>query len=217
MANRTLPAYTLHEERANCCTHGIGFFLAIGGLVALSVFAAARAEMWSTISVIVYGITLVLLYATSTSYHATKNRRIKKVFRLLDHSAIYIFIAGCYTPLMLVVLHGELGFAMTGLVWSVAIVGVIVTILFMERMKNMAVLLYVAMAGIVMFVIKPLAIALPSSGLFLLLGSGLAYGVGLIFYLVDRIPYNHALWHVCVLVGSVAHFTCVFKHVLLNQ
>ena len=166
---------------------------------------------------VVYGVSLVLLYATSTSYHAIKNQRIKKIFRMLDHSMIFLFIAGCYTPLMLVALHGTMGFAITGLVWCAAVAGVVITVFFMDKMKNTAVLLYVAMALIILFVMEPLAVVLPTSGLYCLLGSGIAYLIGVAFYLLDRIPFNHAIWHICVLVGTASHFACVFRYVLEFQ
>lgn len=202
------------EEVMNAVTHGIGTVLAIVGLVLLTVFAYFHGDIWHIISFSIYGTTLVLLYLASTLYHSFTNERIKYILKIFDHAAIYLLIAGTYTPFMLVPLHGKLGWTILGLVWGFALVGIIFQIFFVRRFKFIATMCYVLMGWFIIVAIKPLIAALPAIGMGWLVIGGLFYTFGTIFYLWHKLPYNHAIWHLFVLAGSISHFIAVFFYVL---
>jgi hemolysin III len=210
MNDADAPRYSFGEEIANSITHGLGWLLSLGGLAALVTFAALTGGALRVVSCAVFGATLVTLYAASTLYHALTSRRAKRVFRVLDHSAIFLLIAGTYTPLALVALGGAWGWTLFGCVWFLAVVGVLLNTLAHNRWRWLSITLYLAMGWLVVVAIKPLVAALTPSALALVVGGGLAYTSGLAFYGWKKLPYSHAVWHVFVLAGSVLHYFAVF-------
>ena len=202
------------EEVMNAVTHGIGTVLAVAGLILLILFAYRYGSVWHVVSFSIYGITLVLLYLASTLYHSFTNERVKYILKIVDHSAIYLLIAGTYTPFMLVPLHGTLGWTILWLVWGFAVAGIIFQIFFVKRFKFMATMCYVFMGWFIVVAIKPLIATLAAAGMIWLVVGGLFYTFGTVFYLWKKLPYNHAIWHLFVLAGSISHFIAVFFYVL---
>ncbi len=201
--------YSLGEEIANSVTHGLGAVLSIVGLVALIVLASRAGDARHIVSATVFGAALVLLYLSSTLYHALTAPRAKRVFKTLDHAVIYLLIAGTYTPFTLLVLRGRTGWMLFALVWALAIGGVVLEALWLDRSRLLSVLLYVAMGWVVVFFARPLSAALPGAVLGALVIGGVTYTLGTIFYSLKRVPYMHAVWHVFVLAGSAFHFAAV--------
>lgn len=202
------------EEVVNAITHGIGTLLAVAGLVLLTVFAYLYGDMWHVISSSIYGTTLVLLYLASTLYHSFTNERVKYIFKIIDHSAIYLLIAGTYTPFTLIPLHGTLGWTVFGLVWGLAVLGITLKVFFVGRFKLISTMCYVFMGWFIIFAIKPLIATVPTLGIVWLMIGGLFYTLGTIFYLWHKLPYHHAIWHLFVLAGSISHFIAVFFYVI---
>ena len=209
-----VPRDSPGEEIANSLIHGLGAVLAIGGLAVLTTFASLRGDAWHVVSCSVFGATLVLLYTASTLYHGIQLPRAKAVLRRLDHSAIYLLIAGTYTPLLLVNLRGAWGWSLFGVIWGLAVAGIVLRMTPLSRLPAVAVLLYVIMGWAVVVATKPLIHAVAPGGLLLLLLGGLAYTGGLAFYGWRRLPYSHAVWHGFVLAGSVLHFFAVLFYVI---
>jgi hemolysin III len=206
--------YTLGEEIANSLTHGLGTALAIAALVILVAFAALSDDGYKLASAIVYGITLVLLYAASTLYHALPQPGVKHLFKILDHCSIYLLIAGTYTPFCLVTLRDANGWWLFGVIWGVAMAGIALEAFWVDRPRWISALLFLGMGWLVVTSIGPLADNLAPGGLWLLVAGGLAYTVGTVFYVLERIHYMHAVWHLWVLVGSVLHFLAVLLYVM---
>ena len=202
------------EEVMNAVTHGIGALLAVIGLVLLTVFAYLYGEIWHVLSFSIYGTTLVLLYLASTLYHSFTNEKLKYQFKILDHSAIYLLIAGTYTPFTLVPLHGVLGWTIFGIVWGLAMLGILLKVFFVGRFKVVSTLCYILMGWLIVLAIKPLVATVAASGIIWLIAGGLFYTFGTVFYLWNKLPYNHAIWHLFVLAGSISHFIAVFFYVL---
>ncbi len=207
--------YSPREEIANGLIHGIGILLSIIGLAVLVGFASARGSAVDIVSGSVFGATLIMVYTTSTLYHAVSQPRAKQVLRKLDHIAIFLLIAGTYTPFTLSAIGGHLGWTLFTLIWSLAVLGIVFELTFLRRWTWLAVGLYLVMGWIGIIAVKPLAAALDSGGLALLLAGGAAYTLGVIFYLWRRLPYSHAIWHVFVLIGSALHFLAVLFHIVL--
>lgn len=205
--------YSLGEEIANSITHGVGGLLAIGGLAVLTTFAALRGNAWHVVACSIFGATMVVLYTISTLYHGIQHRRAKAVLRVLDHSAIFLLIAGTYTPFTLVNLRGPWGWSLFGTIWGLAALGIVFQIGLLRR-PIVSVALYVAMGWTVLIALRPLLGAVAPGGLALLVGGGLAYTVGIVFYAWRRLPYGHAVWHLLVLAGSVLHFFAVLFYVV---
>lgn len=205
--------YSDGEELASSLIHGVGIVLSIVGLATLAAFAARAGDPRHLASVCVYGATLILLYTASTLYHSVPGERVKPVLRLLDHAAIFLLIAGTYTPLTLITLHGAWGWSLFAIVWTLAFAGIALEL---RRVRHRGVMaaLYVGMGWVGVVAIKPLMASLPAGGLWLLFGGGIAYTLGVPFYLWKRLPYNHALWHAFVLLGSVLQFFAVLCFVL---
>ncbi len=206
--------YTPHEEIANSITHGIGVLLSIAGLAVLVTFASSRGDIWHIVSCSIYGVTLILLYAASTLYHSIPITRIKGLLRTLDHSAIYLLIAGTYTPFMLVNLRGPWGWSLFGTIWAIALLGIILKTTTFGRLPGISLGFYLVMGWIVVIAIKPLITNLDRGGLELLVLGGLAYTGGVIFYLWEKLPYSHAIWHLFVLAGSAFHFFAILFYVI---
>jgi hemolysin III len=209
-----LPLYTVGEEIAHAVTHGLGLVLSLGGLATLVVMATLRGNAWHVIGSAVFGVTLVLLYAASTLYHGVRSPRAKSVFRRIDHSAVFLLIAGTYTPFTLVNLRGSLGWTLLALVWGLALLGVALHATIPRRARWFSVPLALAMGWMVVIAFEPLVRSVHPDGLLLMAAGGLAYTLGVVFYAWRRLPYNHAVWHVCVLAGSACHFSCVLGYVI---
>jgi len=202
------------EELANAVTHGIGLLVSIAGLVLLVVFSALRGDVWHVVSCSIYGSTLVLLYNFSMLYHAMGQGRTKRVFQILDHSAIFMLIAGTYTPFVLVTLRGGWGWALFGVVWGLCVVGIVCEVALSEKFRLIVVPIYLGMGWLVVIALRPLLQALPRDGFLWLAGGGVAYTVGVTFYVLERIPYAHSIWHVFVLCGSICHWISVMFFVI---
>ncbi len=210
--------YTRGEDLFNAVTHGLGAVFSIGGTGALVALASCPKN---ACIYLVYGLSLILLYTMSTLYHAFPNADIKSLFRIFDHASIFLLIAGTYTPLTLILLSGSRKAAfLCGLVWAGAIVGIVLNALGMERFAGLSLVLYVAMGWAVVFVLNDVLAALSRSGFWLLLGGGLFYTVGILFYVWHKkkhTPYLHGIWHLFVLAGSVLHYLCILLYVVPFQ
>ncbi|WP_010277429.1 PAQR family membrane homeostasis protein TrhA [Paenibacillus senegalensis] len=204
---------TWKEEAANTITHGIGVLCSIAALVLLIIHPSHSGEWPRMISFTIYGVTLVLLYLASTLLHAISRVNWKKVLRTLDHSAIYLLIAGTYTPYMLVTLNGWLGWTVLGFVWLLAVFGIVMKIFCLKWFARLSTLFYLLMGWAVIIVIVPLSQNLALNGLLWLIIGGLLYTLGSLFYVAKKLPYSHAIWHVFVLAGSVAHFISIYYYV----
>ena len=202
------------EELINSITHGVGLALSVAGLVVLVTLAALKGTAWHIVGCSVYGATLVLLYSASTLYHSMRSPRLKRFFRIIDHASIYLLIAGTYTPFTLVNLRGGWGWTLFGLVWGLAALGILFKIFFVGRFPIASTAVYLLMGWLVVIAIKPLLTLVPSGGLLWLLAGGLAYSAGVVFFAWEKMPYNHAVWHVFVLTGSICHYFAVLFYVL---
>ncbi len=202
--------YTLGEEIFNSVSHGAGALLAIAGCVVLIVFSAIYGGAWEVVSASIYGATLIILYTMSTLYHALTNPKAKRVFRILDHNTIFLLIAGTYTPYTLVSIRGALGWTIFGIIWGVAILGITLNSVNLEKFKKFSMICYVAMGWAIVLAIKPLVHAIPLiSTVFLLIG-GVCYSIGIPFYKRKQTKYMHSIWHLFVIAGSVFHYFSVF-------
>jgi hemolysin III len=199
-----------YEELANTLTHGAGIGLSIVGLVLLVVRAVMYGDAWQVVSFSIFGSSLILLYLASTLYHGFRAPRVKEILRIFDHSAIYLLIAGTYTPFLLVTIRGPWGWSLFGTIWGLALLGITFIIIFGPKYDLISTLFYLLMGWVVVIAIKPLLAALPVGGIIWLIAGGLAYSLGVIFYAWEKLPYNHAIWHGFVLAGSFAHFFAVF-------
>ena len=214
VGNAATKDYSVAEEIAHAITHGVGLLLSIAALVTLVVFASSRGDAWHIVSVSIYGATLVLLYTASTFYHALTRPRAKSVFRILDHAAIYLLIAGTYTPFALVNLRGGWGWTLFGVVWGLAALGVVLETTAKQRFRMLSIILYLGLGWIAAIAVKPLLHSVESRGIVLLVAGGLAYTGGVGFYGWRRLRYHHAVWHMFVLVGSLFHFFAVLFYVI---
>ncbi|MGE0131970.1 MAG: hemolysin III family protein [Blastocatellales bacterium] len=202
------------EEIANSVTHGVGLVLSVAGFAALAALAFARGSRWHIIGCCVYGSTLVALYAASTLYHSIQKPRLKRIFLAADQVAIYLLIAGTYTPFMLVNLRGFWGWLLLTLVWTLAVCGIVCRIVLAERAKRITVALYLAIAWMAIIAVKPIFATVPLGGLAWIGAGGLAYMTGLVFFAWDRLPFNHTIWHLFVIAGSGCHYFAVMFYVL---
>jgi hemolysin III len=205
--------YTRREEIANTVTHGLGAILAASALVTLIIIAARLGNVWHVVSFTVYGITLLLLYTASTMYHAVQNPRLRNGLRKFDHAVIYVFIAGTYTPFLLLVMRDSVGWPLLIIVWALAAMGVAFKTLFIDRFGKLETLAYIAMGWLCIFAFKEMITTMPPGGLYWLLAGGIVYTVGVVFFMWDSLPYNHAVWHLFVMAGSVCHFFAITFHV----
>ncbi|WP_446897522.1 PAQR family membrane homeostasis protein TrhA [Clostridium sp. LBM24168] len=212
-----LKFYTRGEEIANAITHGIGTGLSVAALVLLIVFAENKGDKWYVLSYTIYGISLLILYLESTLYHSITNMKVKKLFRIFDHASIYLLIAGTYTPFTLTVLRPTVGWIIFGIVWTLAIAGIVMKVFWIGRFNVLSTLIYIGMGWIIIFVMKRLMMLLPTAGIVLLFAGGIIYTAGAVLYLIDRIPYNHAIWHLFVMGGSICHFLCILLYLFPNR
>ncbi|RUO39017.1 hemolysin III [Pseudidiomarina aestuarii] len=206
--------YSIAEEIAHALTHGIGAIASIVGLVFMVAWALQYGDAWHVVSASIYGASLILLYTASTLYHSFPWPRVKAIFQKMDHAAIYFLIAGTYTPFALINLRGAWGWTLLGVVWSIAIIGVVLEISMRQRKKWLSLSLYLGLGWMAVVAIKPMLDNVESGGLWLLLAGGLAYSFGVIFYVWKSLRFHHAIWHLFVLAGSILHFFSIFYYVL---
>jgi hemolysin III len=205
---------THYEELANSITHGFGLLLATAGTVALVVLASLHGTARHIVTCSIYSGTLIFMYAASTVYHSVQHARMKHVLRVIDHSAIYLLIAGTYTPFTLVTLRGGWGWTLFGIVWGLSVVGIVWKAIFIRRFAIVSGVIYVLMGWMVVIAAKPLLQRVPPGAIAWLVAGGIAYTAGLVFFASKRIPHHHAIWHVFVLVGSICHYIAVLLYVV---
>jgi hemolysin III len=208
------PGYSVAEEVANSVSHGLGMIFGIVGLVLLLNQAIeANADALSITSLSIYGGSMILLYLASTLYHAIPFERAKRALKTFDHCAIYLLIAGTYTPFLLISLRTPLAIGLMAVIWAIALAGIVLKIAFVYRFKRLSLATYLVMGWLALVAVYPLALSLSTGGLVLLGLGGVIYSLGVIFYVNDRLPYNHAIWHLFVLGGTVCHFLAVYYYV----
>lgn len=200
------PKQSLGEEIANSITHGTGVGLSVAALVILIVFAARQGDSWKIVSFSIYGATLISLYLASTLYHAIHYPRVKRFFRVLDHCSIFLLIAGTYTPVTIGVMRGAWGWTLFGVIWALAIAGINLKIFALDRRKKLSLAIYLLMGWMIVIAVRPLLRSLEPGSLVWLLIGGACYSLGVIFFVLKKMPYHHSIWHLFVLAGSICHF-----------
>ncbi|MDF2881460.1 MAG: hlyIII [Clostridiaceae bacterium] len=208
--------YTKGEEIANAVTHGIGAALSIVALVLLIVFAVKYGDVWYVVSYSIYGASLVILYTESTLYHSLPGEKVKRLFRIFDHASIYLLIAGTYTPFALTILRGPLGWTIFGVVWGLTVIGITMKVFFTGKFEKLSTIIYIGMGWIIVIALKRIITFVPMTGVILLIIGGVLYTGGAFLFMRDDIPYNHAVWHLFVMGGSVCHFLCILLYVIPN-
>lgn len=203
--------YSKGEEIANAVTHGIGTLLAIAALVLLVVFAAIKGTAWHVVGFSIFGATLVILYLESTLYHSLTGKKVKRLFRKFDHMSIYLLIAGTYTPFCLTILRGTLGWTIFGIIWGSAITGIVLKAFFTGKRDVLSTVLYIVMGWMIIIAIRTMYLRMTLSGFVFLVTGGILYTVGALFYSKDKIVFNHGIWHLFVIAGSVCHFFSVMS------
>ena len=210
------PKYSEKEEKLNVLTHAFGLLMSIIGLPFLVIKSFHFNGFWKPISIVVFGISLVILYAASTFYHASKDPKIRRKLNIFDHAAIYVLIAGTYSPFTIIVLEGSLGWIIFGCTWAFALVGIILKLFYTGRYDKLSTIMYILMGWQIILVINPLIDVFSPEGLRLLFAGGVFYTVGALIYSSKKIKYNHAVFHVFVLLGSTSHYLCVYNYILAN-
>lgn len=205
--------YSVHEEIANSLTHGIGACLGIAGLVVLIVHAARQGEAWRVVSFSIYGSTLVLMFSGSALYHTFSNPTVKKTLKIIDHSMIYLLIAGTYTPFMLVSLRGPFGWTLFGIIWGLAIIGISLKIVLIGKNRILSTVTYVLMGWLCVIALKQMIASIPPAGMRWLVAGGLFYTIGVVFYVWRKLPFNHAIWHLFVIGGSFCHYFSILYYI----
>ncbi|MFE6167882.1 hemolysin III family protein [Viridibacillus arvi] len=200
------------EEIWNAITHGIAFLLCIPALVLLIMKAIDKGSTLYVVSFIVFGVSMLILFLASTLLHSMPEK-YKKIFAILDHSSIYILIAGTYTPFLLIALNGALGWTLFGIIWALALLGILFKCFFIHRFEFVSVIFYILMGWLIIIAIKPLYAHITGAGFSLLLSGGILYTIGAFFYAYRRIPYNHAIWHLFVIAGSAMMYSCILFYV----
>ena len=203
------PFYSLREEIINSVTHGIGAVLSTAGLIILVVLAVHYGDIWQVVGFSIFGASLLALYLASTLYHAIQHRPLKNILRRCDHAAVYLLIAGTYTPFLLISLRGTIGVPLLVVIWIMALIGVLWKIFFTGRYEVIATIVYVLMGWMSLLAYRQMAANIPPLGLILLIAGGIVYTLGVLFYALEKVPYNHAVWHLFVLGGSACHFAAV--------
>lgn len=211
----TSRSYTVQEEIANSLSHAIGIGLGVVTLVILTIVATAQHDPWKIISGTLFGSTIILMYLASTLYHSIPFEKTKRFFKTLDHSSIYLLIAGSYTPFNLVTLHGRWGWTLFGLTWGLALLGLIFKIFYVYRFEIISTLIYIAIGWLAIIAINPILHHLPFGGIVWLVLGGICYTLGTIFYVWEKPLYTHAIWHLFVLAGTTCHFFAVLNYVIL--
>ncbi len=206
--------YSPIEEKINTISHAVGFILCIVALVLLVMHATQNGDVWHIVSFSVFGASLIILYAASTFYHSAKKSELRNRLNIIDHASIYVLIAGTYTPFTLVTLKGTIGWVIFGISWGLALTGIILKLFFTGKYNLMSTIMYVLMGWVIVFAIKPLINNLPLAGLLWLVAGGISYTIGAILYGIKKIKFNHAIFHMFVLMGSFCHFMSVYFYVL---
>jgi hemolysin III len=214
MSTPTIHIYTPAEERLNVISHGTGLFLSVIGLFFLVVKSCMIGTVWHIVSFSIYGASMVVLYTASTVYHSATNPERRKRLNVFDHASIYVLIAGSYTPFTLVSMHGPWGWSIFGVVWGIAIAGIILKLFFTGRFNLVSTIGYVVMGWIVIIAIKPLVNNISANGLLWLFAGGFFYTVGAVLYMFKKMPYNHATFHFFVLAGSICHFIMIYFYLI---
>lgn len=209
--------YSPIEERANIISHAIGLILGIVALALLVKKATAFGNIWHIVSFSIFGVSLIVLYAASTLYHSAKQKALRSRLKIFDHAAIYVLIAGTYTPFTLITLKGTIGWAIFGISWGMALTGIILKLFFTGKYKSISTLTYVFMGWMIVFAIKPLIESFPLEGMIWLIAGGFSYTIGAFLYSMERIKFNHAIFHIFVLIGSFCHFISVFYYILPSE
>jgi hemolysin III len=209
-----LKYFPATEEQFNIATHAVGLLFSVFALLALVTRALRHGDAWQLVSFSIFGLSLVALYAASTAYHGSRGPALRARLRTVDHASIYLLIAGTYTPFALVTLNGPVGWTIFGLTWGMAATGIVLKLLYTGRFEIVSTLMYVFMGWLMIFFVEPLIERFPPAGLAWLLAGGIVYTVGAVLYSIGRIPFNHALFHLLVLLGSICHFIAVFGYVL---
>lgn len=202
------------EETVNALTHGLGLVLSLVGIPGLVVMAARHGDAWHIVSCSVYGASIIALYLASTIYHLSRRDSLRELLRIVDHACIYLLIAGTYTPFTLVTLRGGWGWTLFGLVWGLALVGILCKLFWTGRFEIASTVIYVLMGWLALIAIGPILKQFPAGCLFWVVTGGMVYTVGVLFYVLDRRPYLHTVWHLFVLGGSVCHYVAVMHYVL---
>ena len=215
--NAETKFYSALEERINIFSHAAGLLLSMVAIVLLVSRASHTGNAWHLVSAAIFGASLIALYAASTAYHSATRAEMRARLRVIDHATIYILIAGTYTPFTLITLNGTVGWIIFAFSWGMAICGIILKLFFTGRFNLLSTLMYVFMGWIIVFAVKPLIANLSSEGLFWLVAGGLSYTVGAIIYSIKKVPFNHAIFHLFVLGGSICHFVAVYFYVLPGQ
>jgi len=210
------PKYSKKEEKLNVLTHAFGLLMSSIGLPFLLLKSLQYNGFWKPLSIIIFGISLVILYAASTFYHASKDPKIRRKLNIFDHAAIYVLIAGTYSPFTIIVLEGSLGWIIFGCTWAFALVGIILKLFYTGRYDKLSTIMYILMGWQIILVINPLIGVFSPEGLRLLFAGGVFYTVGALIYSSKKIKYNHAIFHVFVLLGSTSHYLCVYNYILAN-
>ncbi len=209
--------YSVQEERLNIASHTLGLVLSLLALPLLVVRASLHGSVLHVVSFSIFGASLVILYAASTLYHSATKARVKRRLNILDHASIYVLIAGSYTPFTIVTLHGTIGWVIFGVSWGLALTGIIIKLFFTGKYDTLSTVMYVLMGWVIVFAMKPLINNLSTEGLIWLFAGGLSYTVGAILYSVTKIKFNHAIFHIFVLIGSFCHFMSVYFYVLTGN
>ena len=204
---------TVTEERLNAISHGVGAALGIAGLILMLVYGDKN-KPFGIFSVFVYGLSLIVLFLASTLYHSVRDERRKHYYRIVDHVSIYFLIAGTYTPVLLLMLTDSLGWLLFWVVWGIAAFGIVLKLFFTGRFEVFSTLLYLVMGWLIVFDFSNLSEAIGPNGVLWLFAGGMFYTVGILFYAVNKIPYNHVIWHLFVLGGAICHFFMIFNHVI---
>lgn len=212
--NVNKQSFTKREEVYHAITHGLGTVLSLIGLILLIIHSAINGNALKVVSVTIFGTTMLLMYVMSTIVHSLPKGRAKNVFQIFDHSSIYLFIAGTYTPFLLVHLHGKIGMILLIIIWAIAIIGVTFKVFFTQRFVFLSTVFYIVMGWLIVLVWKPLTAAMATNGIVLLVSGGLAYTIGAIFFLWRSLPYHHVIWHLFVIAGSALHFFAIFYYVI---
>lgn len=206
---KTYRKLTVKEEIFNSITHGVGVLLSIAALVILVVLAVGKGNTWHVVSFSIYGSTMVLLYLSSTLYHSFTAEKVKNLFARFDHAAIFLLIAGTYTPFLLTALRGTFGWVLFGIIWGVAVIGVVIRSIYLTRFRKLMVAIYLIMGWLFVVAVGPMIKNLPLTSIIFLLLGGIFYSVGVIFYVKRNLKYGHGIWHLFVLAGSIMHFFAV--------
>ncbi|MFD2566679.1 PAQR family membrane homeostasis protein TrhA [Pseudotenacibaculum haliotis] len=213
MKEHLITRYSKSEERLNIITHGIGLLLSVVGFPFLIIKAFDFEGFWKPASFIIYGLSMIILYAASTFYHAAKEAKLRRRLNIFDHAAIYVLIAGTYTPFTIIVLEGTVGWVLFGLTWGFALTGIILKLFYTGRFDKLSTLMYILMGWQIIFAIKPLMKNFSEEGLYWLIAGGIFYTIGAVLYSIKKLPYYHATFHVFVVLGSFSHFLSIYYYI----